>query len=46
MECEATYTGHVNADGKALGWGAAKGKNGTTYSGTFKDNVGHGVGKS
>ena len=38
-ECEATYTGHVDADEKALGWGTAKGEYGITYTGTFKDNV-------
>ena len=45
-EIEATYTGHVDAEGKALGWGTAKGKYDRSYTGTFKDNVEHGVGKS
>ena len=42
---KATYTGHVNEDWKALGWGTAKDKDGRTFTGTFKDNVEHGVGK-
>ena len=41
----ACYTGLVNADEKAFGWGSAKNFFGSTYTGTFKDNMLHGIGK-
>ena len=43
---KVTYSGHVNVDGEAFGWGTAKDRNGKTYTGTFNKNMMHGVGKS
>ena len=43
---EVKYTGHVHANDKAFGWGTAIDEDGGTWSGTFRDNTGHGVGKS
>ena len=45
-EINPTYQGHIDEDGKAFGWGTAINGHGWKYTGTFKDNKAHGVGKS
>ena len=41
-----SYTGLVNSDGKAFGYGVAISKEGEKRTGTFKNNTLHGLGKS
>ena len=41
---EVTYEGLVDEDGKAFGHGTAKNRYGWKWTGTFKDNMLHGVG--
>ena len=44
-EDDVTYTGHLNADGKAFGWGRIIDKYGQESIGTFKNNRRHGIRK-